>query len=235
MKMDIYFLSFADSKYAQTLDRIRKEAVDLAVFKDIYTWNETNLESSWLKNHKQFIYDFYYRGYGYWIWKSKVIEQTLDRIPEGSVLVYCDAGCTLKKEAISTLKYLCHQVRCWKGLGVLAFYLNYEESEWTKMDLMEYLHFEDYSSPAVQSGVLFFKNSKDVRQLVKRWQEVCCMNHYKYVDDSPSLSPNKPNFKEHRHDQSILGILLKQQGGLLMPVIWPDVDDFPIHSTRLKY
>ena len=33
---------------------------------------------------------------------------------------------------------------------------------------------------------------------------------YHNIDDTPSIIPNYPNFKEHRHDQSIFSLLTKK-------------------------
>jgi hypothetical protein len=34
-------------------------------------------------------------------------------------------------------------------------------------------------------------------------------NNYTLLDDTPSIKPNDLEFKEHRHDQSLLSVLLK--------------------------
>ena len=39
------------------------------------------------------------------------------------------------------------------------------------------------------------------------WYSIAC--NYHFVDDSPSIHPNDPSFREHRHDQSIFSLLIK--------------------------
>ena len=35
------------------------------------------------------------RGGGFWIWKHHIISNLLDKISEGDVVVYCDAGASI--------------------------------------------------------------------------------------------------------------------------------------------
>ena len=57
--------------------------------------------------------------------------------------------------------------------------------------------------------------------------------NYRFVDDSPSRVPNAPSFKEHRHDQSILSLLLKQANVAVMPAKEPEGRS-PFRRTRRK-
>jgi hypothetical protein len=52
---DIFFVTFADSKYQKTLDRIRQEAINMNVFRDIFVWNENDLDKEWKERHISFI------------------------------------------------------------------------------------------------------------------------------------------------------------------------------------
>jgi len=115
--MDIYFVTFGDTKYRNTLDRIRKEAVAMNVFKEIFVWNENDLDTEWLQKHARFIHS-HKRGYGYWIWKPQVIQQALLKIPKGSALVYADAGCTLNVKGRSMLVDLCQIAKDQSTAGI---------------------------------------------------------------------------------------------------------------------
>lgn len=232
--VDIYFITFADTRYRNTLERIHREALSMNIFKDIFICTENDLDQDWRSKHGHFL-ETSIRGYGYWIWKSQIIYQVLHKVPEGSILIYCDGGSTLVKDAVNTLLYLCQLVKNSCSIGALAFYLDYPEKQWTKMDTMDHLDYYDYDSRHIQSGFTLWRNDEPVRNLVAKWAEISCSHNYHFIDDSPSILPNDPIFKEHRHDQSILGILLKKAKGILIPVIWPDVKEFPVHSTRLKY
>jgi hypothetical protein len=45
---------------------------------------------------------------------------------------------------------------------------------------------------------------------MKEWLELCC--NYHNITDSPSILQNSPEYCEHRHDQSLLSIVLYKHG-----------------------
>ena len=48
----------------------------------------------------------------------------------------------------------------------------------------------------------------ETRNLINDWYNYAC--DYHNIDDSPSIIPNHSLFSEHRHDQSILSLLIKK-------------------------
>ena len=49
---------------------------------------------------------------------------------------------------------------------------------------------------------------KETRSLIDEWYNISC--DYHLIDDSPSIISNHNEFREHRHDQSILSLLIKK-------------------------
>lgn len=230
---DIYFVTFANKTYQKTLDRIRQQALDMNIFKHIFAWNENDLEETWFQQHSSFIKKNK-RGYGYWIWKPQVIFQALGRIPKGSCLIYCDAGCTFNKLAKDKITDLAKLVRDPSHIGIIAFQLPFKEGMYTKMDLMNVVDFYDYDSRQVQAGISIWLNHQLVLDFLTKWMSLCYQHNYHLVDDSTSVAKNVNEFREHRHDQSIFSILMKQEKGLIIER-WPNTVDYPIHTTRLKF
>ena len=66
------------------------------VFSSITALTDVELQedSAFWQKHGEFILSNP-RGYGYWIWKSYLIQQKLLEIPDGDILLYADAGCEL--------------------------------------------------------------------------------------------------------------------------------------------
>ena len=54
---------------------------------------------------------------------------------------------------------------------------------------------------------MLLRNNEKTYNFIKLWNNI--MTNYHLIDDTPSKSPNFKEFKEHRHDQSILSLLLK--------------------------
>lgn len=72
-----------------------------------------------------------------------------------------------------------------------------------------------------QASVIFFRVSDYTRKFVKEWLHWCLFEGGRLIDDSPSLLPNHPEFREHRHDQAILTTMAYREGVRLH--WWPAV------------
>lgn len=62
------------------------------------------------------------------------------------------------------------------------------------------------------SGFMILGKTVSNVELIREWQHIAVEDRYRYSDNSPSEAPNHPDFREHRHDQSISSLLRKQRG-----------------------
>ena len=207
------------------------------LFSQIFAYDETDLATEFWKAHSPFIMSRT-RGYGYWLWKPQVVLQALQAMPEGEALVYMDAGCCLNLEGRDRLVELVAMATLHPSQNV-GFDLGLVEGDWTKGDLFKHLDYHDYNSGQIMATAFILVNTPDIRALVKQWLSVGCSHSYHFIDDSPSRDmPNRPGFREHRHDQSIWSILRKQHGLLSLPnetwwePNWVCHKDKPIHARH---
>lgn len=218
---NIYLCAFADSRYQRSVQRLLIQADSLGVFKDGYIYDESDLPSSFVSDFKLYL-DSSVRGYGYWVWKPYIILECLERIDEGDVLLYLDAGCHLNKKG---QKYFFDY---WKevknndsGFLVSTLGVKQIESKWTKGDLLDYFGLRNNSTitnmPQYQASIIFVRKNNDTVSVIKKWLKVY-YDDFHLADDSFSISANMEGFCEHRHDQSILSILLKIHGTSLIPL-----------------
>ncbi len=224
---EIYFTSFADTKYKATLERIKNEAEYINLFKKVYTYDENTID---LSRHKKFIEENS-RGYGYWIWKPKVILDTLNKIPDGSYLVYADAGCTIKKDSEIGIREILKEID-EKGLVAFKWRKNEPECMWSKMDTIKKVGVDHDDKLALIATYIYFKKNENSMRFMNEWLDICESDAYHNIDDSPSLEPNCGSFIEHRHDQSIFSILCHKYG---IKMIGKDDETTPIIGTRLKF
>lgn len=152
------------------------------------------------------------RGFGYWIWKPFIINNKLNTIPEGDVVMYCDLGCELLvKEKNILQKLLCsdeHDITLSiPGMNPLC--MPYER-DWCKAFTARRLEASDehLESWQYQGSCIIFKNNTKTQQFVSKWLNVC--EEYKPIDDHHYDMKSCDTFREHRHDQSVLSLLLKQ-------------------------
>lgn len=146
------------------------------------------------------------RGLGFWKWKPRIIHNLLSgedsfvRLNDDSYLIYADAGI----EFINNVRYIIDRM----DQDVWLFSNMYSHSHWCKGDAMRSVFpdgkWEDFGKQ-VQASVILFKVSDFSRAFVKEWLELCLVPGL--IDDSPSQTPNHEEFREHRHDQSLLTCL----------------------------
>ena len=91
----ITFITFANSKFMNT-SRIIKQAKESKMFDDIISKNELDIKE-FINKHSKFIKNNP-RGYGFWIWKPKIILDTILKLTENDILVYADAGVYINKD-----------------------------------------------------------------------------------------------------------------------------------------
>ncbi|MFM1904999.1 MAG: hypothetical protein RLZZ440_2899 [Planctomycetota bacterium] len=180
------------------------------------------------------------RGYGLWTWKPAVIGRALTSVPEGDLVVYCDAGCSLNAEGRPRLaEYLA--LAAGHPSAALAFALDGTVGEWTKRAALAAFDRdrpEVRSLPMISATCLVLRNSAAVRDLVAAW--AAGMADLTLVDDSPSRDGEHPEFRGHRHDQSIFTLLAHDRGLQAIPdeTWWPGQwaarRTFPIHARRWR-
>lgn len=166
------------------------------------------------------------RGYGWWQWKPQIVEIAMRGCADGDTLIYADVGV----EFINNVSHIIGRM----DQDVFLFGNNWEHAHWCKRDIIEAIwpkrtslslaEAMDFHSAwdrfgkQCQASVIFFRVSDYAKQFVAEWLKWClhrlrfsegvCTDEWRYlIDDSPSIAPNHPEFRENRHDQSILTTL----------------------------
>lgn len=238
------FVTFCDRKFKQSLQLIKKEAYDSQFFDEICAYDETKLERNYWERIKHLCFENP-RGFGYWIWKSYIVKKEIDRCNDGDYLVYLDGGCRINKsgrQRFEEYKQMLtdkHPIACFG-------HNNCYEKQYNKMDLLEFLGLQEneeiLNAPQIMSGGIIIYVCDVSRKLIGEWFDIS-QNNYHLLTDSPSKNAELPSFIEHRHDQSILSLLLKKHDcGLILPQDefwhcnddWTDMTRFPFWATRRK-
>lgn len=239
--MNIHFITFGSSGYELAIKRICLEAGKFEIFDSITGYNHSNaFDTDFKNNHMDFIATNR-RLYGYGIWKPYIVLKELNKMKDGDILLYCDAGCELKNTGKKRMLEYINMVKESK-VGILGFQLKHLERCWTKMDLIKHLNtFEELNTAQVLSGIFFVRKCDTSVNLFKKWYEIS--HNYHLIDDSPSIIPNHSEFKEHRHDQSVFSLLCKTMGASYIPdetyieennkVIWKP--EMPIWASRRRH
>lgn len=243
-KRKVVFLAFGGPTqgFYDAIDRIKKEAEDINVFDKILTYTDKDLkkdEEFWKihgdrsNNNK--------RGYGYWAWKPYLIKKELDKLDDNDILFYVDVGCTINKDGRKRLLEYIDMLKTSKETGIIGFHLLHTEKKYTKKLLLREFGFENNkdvldSGQFISTLVPIIKN-KHSMNIVNEWYKY--NSNFDLVND---VTENEyPEFIEHRHDQSILSLLLKKYGCISLkdetyddnyPGIWKS--EYPFWATRKR-
>ena len=131
----LYFITFGNEKYYNSLQRIKKEVENFNIFDEIIIKNDKDLKDDiefWNK-HSDFIKK-YNRGYGYWIWKPYINLKLMEKIDNDDIIVYADSGCTFNVEGKNRLL---EYIELVKKNDILSFELTHSEKKYTKKDVFE--------------------------------------------------------------------------------------------------
>lgn len=211
VKPRVYLASFASDRWVPALARLRTECKNSG-FIDVfhqYLYDDLRSDSEFWATHGKFI-ETNPRGRGYWIWKPHVILHSLSCMAEGDILIYADAGCTIHSSGAERFQKYVEILRT-SPYGVLAFNSEHPIYKWTKMDTIKALGAESIMDlNSVIGTAIILRKCEASEHIMRQWMHLC--THTNLLDDSPSVAPNHPEFIEHRHDQAILSLLIRQYG-----------------------
>lgn len=230
----VIFITYGDHVYEGAKARIMREAQAMQVFSDLHAFGPSDLAPSFRDSHKATLQ--VQRGAGLWCWKSQICLQVLDTVPDGTILFYCDAGCTLNVNGRTRfLEYL--KAVTENDAGILAFQMEHAEHRWTKQDLLSFLQADHLRETGqLVGGIFFVRKCEKSMQVLRQWRDTMALTSL--VDDSPSKEPNYSSFKENRHDQSVWSLLVKLTSGatIVSPdETYPFHEQFPIWATRKRH
>lgn len=240
--MKKYLCSFGDKSLAGGFTRLQKQADEMGIFDGVYFYTQSDLDKDFKRKFRSKMVP-YSRGFGFWCWKSQIILQTLDKLEDGDILLYMDIGSHLNVGGKKRLLEYFDIVNS-SPTGILAFQSpTHLERTLTKMDVFEYFDVIDNKSftdtTQIEGGHIFLKKCSQSMLFVKEWNQVL-YDDFSLITDEQSRLENFEEFKENRHDQSILSILGKKCGIMTFStdetysINWDTMKDFPLLAKRDK-
>lgn len=213
--MKIHFITYGNVIFKNAVKRICKEAEDSGWFDTITPYGPGDLEDDFKKEFNDVLSKP--RGAGYWIWKNNIIQQTLDKINYGDILVYLDAGCTINKKA-SERFYEYIELLNNSDFGVISMQGGHPEKYWTTKEIFNYFNIDPNSdignSGQLYNGIRIMKKNEHLINLIKLEKKTYtdnCLLATDYYNKNQSKY-----FKDNRHEQSIFSILRKIYGSIVI-------------------
>lgn len=201
-------ITFGDSKYYGSMDLLEETALSIGKVESVIKYTQDWLRTTEFWNKNQFILSRP-RGAGYWIWKPFIILHTMESLNEGDVVMYSDAG-------VEVIEDLSPLFKIAENRNKVIFQIpgGHLNRTWTKRDTFILLkcdepkYWDDSMLTATFS--LWKKTDKNI-EFLKEYLKY--LRDPRIVTDDPNMcgQPNFLEFRDHRHDQSVLSLLTRRE------------------------
>ena len=204
-KQTVWLASYADAKYYLSAFRLCRSARGRGVDR-FRLWTPRDLPADFRRGRESTLRQK--RGAGYWLWKPFIILETMREAAESDVVIYSDAGVEIGGDLSPLI-----EIASRKGI-VLFSNGPYLQKEWTKRDAFVLLDADTpryWDAGQLSANFMVLQNSARTRDFVAKW--LAAMDDERVLTDAPNRAgePNFSEFREHRHDQSILSILATRE------------------------
>jgi len=213
----VYLVTYADGP--EVFFRNQQTLAYSALNKGIdFTLNyrRSHLDTSFVEKHAKIL--DHKKGAGYWLWKPWIILRTLETTPENAIIFYVDSGFVLRNPIQPLVELAQKHDMVFiaydpKEFGSLGGKTKHEAFMRLNCDTLACRH-----APMIWAGFMVLRNTSLTRVFIKKWLDYCCDETI--LTDTQSTLPEYPEYLNHLHDQSILGILcyLNPQGQYYFPV-----------------
>ena len=142
------------------------------------------------------------RGGGLWLWKPYCILLMLNSVKDGETVIYLD----------SKYVFVAPVDKLFQNRDLLVWKNKPTEPSYSHVAYCKRSVLTKYSSRDGEqswAGLLVVRKSKQTVAILREWLEMCCV--YEDISDE-NTGPNHPEFIDHRHDQSLLSIVLAKHG-----------------------
>jgi hypothetical protein len=210
----IHFITYGDSGFAETKKRLLNQATCVGWFDTTTAYGTEDLDDDFKEKNKHILE--LPRGGGYWIWKPYIIHKHLEKIKDGDILIYADAGCYINQGGFKRFKEYIDMLNddgC-DGCGCISFQMpHHAEDKWTTKEIFEYFNIHADSSDIRESGqfiatVRMFKKNANSMNIVSAWLNALYQNPLLFTDHY-NKNNQSVRFIDNRHDQSVLSVICK--------------------------
>lgn len=215
-------VNFADKKYKRNQKWCSFTAKLFGKVNSVIEYSPKDIDNDVLKKYKSATK--YSKGFGNYFWKPLLVNKALSEISEGDYLFWTDSGAIFIKSLLPIVKHLEN-----KNKSMLCFKLPLIEKQWTKRDAFILMGCDtpDYTeSNQLLATFILIKKCQKTIDILNKWEKYA--QDSRILTDDPSvLGDNYSEFIEHRHDQSILSLLCKNNTDVLIEGDLSDYGSFP--------
>lgn len=212
--MKYHFITYATNDYMNLARNIINSAIDKGKFDTVKIYTPADIDIVFFNKNKNILNEK--RGSGYWIWKPYIIQKRLNEIPEGDILCYCDSSYLF----LQNIQRLSEKWLKNKNIAAANHKPNdvsFIEKNFTKKDAYILMNIATdqlesiKNSTQVWAGFVLLRKCHNSVRLIGEWLTYC-QDERIVSDDISILGEEDDEFRENRHDQTVLSLLLKKWG-----------------------
>ena len=209
----VYLVSYADGHevYFQNQHALAQSAINRGVDFTI-NYRRSHIDKEFYTKHQALLDEK--SGSGYWLWKPYVILKTMEIAPEGSIIIYTDAGAIFTGSLMPILKHLeNHDGIFYRYAREIYGTLKTSMDAQVAAELGVTDHPDFNIKPQLWAGFMVFRNCAATRKFVKDWLELCTQSNFVKGYGKGC----------HQHDQSLMNIIYLKNSNRMIAL--PE-DDF---------
>jgi len=216
MLSKIHLISYGNDIFTKSKKRLYEEASKCCWFDTITIYGPEYLSEEFKNEFIDLLKQP--RGAGFWIWKFDIIKQQLTKIANNDILIYLDAGCSINANGKARfIEYI--EMLNNSNESIISFQMPHNERKYTNKELFNHFNMtiNDNNGKSGQfvGGILIMKNTKKMIKIIDE-----CINVLRTDNLLVTEHYNKNNqcydFIDNRHDQSILSLVRKKYGSIIL-------------------
>ena len=200
-------INFCDESYGMSASLNLLTAKIIGRVNSVKTFTMDDIDTAFRQQYSNILSQK--RGHGYWLWKPYIILKELQKLDREDYLIYADSGTFYMRNIKEVISYMRHN-----NLYIYIGGLPDPEYMYTKRDAFCLLNLD---SPAYvetlqfEASFLIIRKCERSVNFISKWLELCTIPEL--LTDMPNIcgKENYQGFIDHRHDQSLLSLLAKQE------------------------
>jgi len=241
MSQQIHFVTYGNEMYNNSKKRLREESINSGWFDSTTIYGPENLSQEFKHEFSDILKRP--RGAGYWIWKFDIIKQQLTKLANNDILIYIDAGCSININGKTRFNEYIEMLNN-SNESIISFQMPHIENKYTNKELFHHfdMNVNDNNGKSGQfvGGILIMKNTDKMMKIIDECINVLRTDHL-LVTDHYNKNGQCNDFIDNRHDQSILSLVRKKHGSIILtdetwftPFGNNESMKFPFWATRKK-
>ena len=216
MSQKIHFITYGNELYNNSKKRLYEETSNSGWFDKITICGPEKLSEVFKDEFNDILKKP--RGAGYWIWKFDIIKQHLTMLANNDILIYMDAGCSINTNGKTRFNEYIEMLNN-SNESIISFQMDHLERKYTTKEIFQYFKVDlnsDYcTSGQFQATVLIMKNTEKMMKIIDECINVLRTDHL-LVTDHYNKMEQYSSFIDNRHDQSILSLVRKIHGSIVL-------------------